>query len=195
MPTGYTYNIVDGISFNEFAMQCARAFGACVLMRDEPNDAEIPKKFEIDTYHSENIDKANADIEKYANISLDDAQAEVNAYMKKETKYYYKKIKETEDQTLKFNNMLKETENWIPPTDDHYKMKDFMIEQIKTSMRFDCNPSYYELPKPITAEQWIVNRKEEAYKSLEYHAKEYNKEVERTNNRNQWLADLRRSLK
>ncbi|KKK60691.1 hypothetical protein LCGC14_3021870, partial [marine sediment metagenome] len=30
MPTGYTACIKDGISFEKFVMQCARAMGACV---------------------------------------------------------------------------------------------------------------------------------------------------------------------
>ena len=34
MPTGYTYKIGEGASFKEFVMACARAFGACVEMRD-----------------------------------------------------------------------------------------------------------------------------------------------------------------
>jgi hypothetical protein len=36
MPTGYTAAIGEGIEFDKFVMQCARAMGACVMMRDEP---------------------------------------------------------------------------------------------------------------------------------------------------------------
>jgi hypothetical protein len=48
MPTGYTAAVADGTitEFPDFAMQCARAFGTLVLMRDEPQDAAIPEKFE-----------------------------------------------------------------------------------------------------------------------------------------------------
>lgn len=37
MPTGYTDAIKDGISFNQFILSCARAFGALITMRDEPS--------------------------------------------------------------------------------------------------------------------------------------------------------------
>ena len=36
MPTGYTDKIKDGITFKEYAMGCARAFGALITMRDNP---------------------------------------------------------------------------------------------------------------------------------------------------------------
>ena len=50
MPIGYTSKLHDGDQpFNEFIMSCARAFGALVTMRDDPNDAPIPE-FEVSEY-------------------------------------------------------------------------------------------------------------------------------------------------
>lgn len=47
MPTGYTADIKDGISFETYAMNCARAFGACVSLRDKPSGGKvIPDAFE-----------------------------------------------------------------------------------------------------------------------------------------------------
>ena len=34
MPTGYTADIKDGIDFKTYAMNCARAFGARVMLRE-----------------------------------------------------------------------------------------------------------------------------------------------------------------
>lgn len=49
MPTGYTADVQSGkvTDFAEYAMNCARAFGALVLMRDDPSDADIPERFEL----------------------------------------------------------------------------------------------------------------------------------------------------
>ena len=46
MPTGYTAPIKDGISFNDFMWGCARAFGALIMMRDDPPGTPIPERFE-----------------------------------------------------------------------------------------------------------------------------------------------------
>lgn len=60
MPTGYTAPIYEGkqITFPEFAMQCARAFGALIDMRDDPMDSPIPDAFVPDTYHARELVKA-----------------------------------------------------------------------------------------------------------------------------------------
>jgi hypothetical protein len=61
MPTGYTAAIKDGISFQQFAMACARAFGALVMMRDEPSSAPIPD-FQPSNFHVEHLELARAEL-------------------------------------------------------------------------------------------------------------------------------------
>ena len=43
MATGYTYPVVEGkiTEFSEFALGCARAFGAFMHMRDDNSDAPL----------------------------------------------------------------------------------------------------------------------------------------------------------
>lgn len=52
MPTGYTANVPDGITFEQFVWQCARGMGALVMMRDEPTGAPIPERFEPSDYNA-----------------------------------------------------------------------------------------------------------------------------------------------
>ena len=61
MATGYTHAIEKGISFETFALTCARAFGACINLRDEPGST-LPTVDNIvdDTpYHKESLAEAN----------------------------------------------------------------------------------------------------------------------------------------
>jgi hypothetical protein len=62
MPTGFTADICKGaeVSFEDFAMTCARAFGALYSMRDEPMDAPIPETFVASGYHADELEKAKA---------------------------------------------------------------------------------------------------------------------------------------
>ena len=55
MPTGYTSKIADGIGFKDFALSCARAFGACIEMRDDPSDKPIPNEFKPNDYHKKRM--------------------------------------------------------------------------------------------------------------------------------------------
>lgn len=59
MPTGYTADLMEkGMEFKPFVLQCARAFGALITMRDDSLDAPIPEKFEPDDYHIKKLAEA-----------------------------------------------------------------------------------------------------------------------------------------
>lgn len=66
MPTAYTANISKGITFKEYALLCARNFGATITMRDEPLDAEIPE-FQPSDYYVKRISEIKKDINTLEN--------------------------------------------------------------------------------------------------------------------------------
>lgn len=68
MPTGYTYAIKEGISFRDFVLKCARAFEACVSMRDDPMDKEIPE-FVASDYYQKELDKSFARLNEIVKMS------------------------------------------------------------------------------------------------------------------------------
>ena len=77
MPTGYTADLYDGkdVSFEDFTLNCARAFGALVSLRDEP-DAEIPDEFKVDEFYVKRFEKAKEELEKAKQITDEDFAAE-----------------------------------------------------------------------------------------------------------------------
>lgn len=76
MPTGYTASVQDGkiTEFRDFAMQCARAFGATITMRDDPSDAPIPEAFEPENYNAKRLIEAQEEIARL-NAMTDDEKA------------------------------------------------------------------------------------------------------------------------
>ncbi len=194
MPTGYTSKIKDGITFNKFIWQCARAFGALVEMRDDPFDAEIPEKLKLSSYHQNALNKAIKERDKYFKMTVTEAAIEVDNYITEETANYYKRVADNKDLIVKYNTMLEQAKQWQAPSEDHIELKKFMIQQINESIKYDCNDDYYKLPEAITAEKWIDNRYEEALKDITYHSKGLQEDIERTNGRNLWLQQLRESL-
>lgn len=196
MPTGYTAAIADGITFEQFAMNCAREFGALFLMREEPNNAVIPERFEPSDYHVEKIAEAKSTLESLKSISPDDAERRALDEYEREVLQNKEAIKKKERLKEKYEAMLKEAEAWIPPSEDHTGMKNFMISQIKESIDFDCDSSYYrrEVPR-LSGEEWINKNLKQALHDLDYHNKQNEEEIERTESRNVWLNKLRESLK
>ncbi|MBU1067421.1 hypothetical protein KKE60_06510, partial [Patescibacteria group bacterium] len=127
-------------------------------------------------------------------------QAEKSAKQeyKKERERYSKYIEDANDLRIKYKTMLIQVKDWQPPTPDHQGMKDFMIQQITSSIDFDCNTDYYhdELKKItlLTGQQWLEKEGARLLKDLSYHIKEEMKEQERVASRNAWIKALRESL-
>lgn len=197
MPTGYTAAIADDITFNDFAMNCARAMGALVMMRDEPTGAQIPERFEPSDYHVKAIAKAKESLLLLEAMSAAEATEKAKLAFTEETEYRNSAMQKNDDLRKKYTSMLQQVQAWEPPTQDHNGFKAFMVEQINSSIDFDCNNSYYMERNPIllSGDEWLECETAKAKKDLDYHTAENEKEIERTEARNRWVKELRDSLK
>lgn len=198
MPTGYTSKIADGQTFEEFILSCARAFGALVTMRDEPDDAPIPDEFKPSAYHTTQMGVARAKMEEIRTMRLSTGERMAKQAFEAETEYNEKRIREARELQSKYEAVLERVREWAPPTPDHVGLKDFMIKQITDSIDWDCTSTidYHSknVPVLLTGEQWMAKTAEEAQRSLDYHRRELLKEVERVDSRNAWVRALRDSL-
>ena len=194
MPTGYTADIQKGIEFPIFVMNCARNFGALVMMRDKPMDAEIPVVIEPSIYHKDEMDKAESKLLEAKKMSLETAkvlseQEHADAILSNE-----KTISEKMDFEAKYTAMLDKVKAWQPPTPEHEGMKKFMVEQIESSIEFDCDISYNSEPVLLSPEKWLCEYIDKCAKGLGYHIKEWYAEVDRCKERTEWINQLRKSL-
>lgn len=197
MPTGYTSKINDGkeVSRNEFIMTCARAFGALIMMRDEPFDTPIPERFEPSNYAIENLDRAQQQLEHYKSLNEADAKAEMEKEHQEEMKKYEQMIQRENDLKQRYQALLDEVKTWNPPTPNHEELKKFCIDQLQQSMDHDCDSSrYMKIPELQTPENWLQGKIAYVEREIDYYKNSYQKEVERTENRNEWLKLLRESL-
>jgi len=194
MPTGYTAKIADGMTFKEFALGCARAFGALIEMRDDPMDAPIPDKFEPSTWNREQLTKAQEWLTALDAMDLAQAQKSADIEFDKEQSAYLKRCEERRVLRSKYEDMLNAAKSWQPPTPEHQGLQDFMIEQINRSIDGDC-AEYPELaPKKLTGREWLDAQITQARWDIDYHTKKNEEEIARTNGRTEWVAQLRQSL-
>lgn len=193
MPTGYTAKIANGISFREFALDCARQFGACVTIRDAPGGGEaIPDKFEESSFYSRSLNEAKARLRELQEMSSADIRAaaeKANADAAESVEWARRR---SEELRSKYTAMLAEVDAWTPPTADHAEMKRFMRKQIETSIKFDC----YDVgpAKILDAADWYAAEMQRAMRDVQYYADEAVKEHDRVAGRNAWIAALRQSL-
>lgn len=197
MPTGYTHAVQDGkiSTLREFAMTCARGMGALILMRDDPNDAPIPKRFEPNTkYHDDALAAAQALLSEIPTLSAEEcdkrAAAEFEAAMKSHTDYAISKS----EGERRYKEMKFRVERWKVP-EEIASLKDFMLEQLNSSIEFDCGGSYRpDAPVRLTGEQWREKTLAEASHNVAYHTTERAKEIARAESRNRWLDEFWKSL-
>lgn len=193
MPTGYTAPIKDGISFEQYALGCARAFGALITMRDDPQDAPIPDSFEPDDYFSKRLAENKKKMEDLENATP--YQIEIMAEADYRT--HYENWKKWEDQKTelrdKYNEMLAKCQKWEPPSPGHEEFKKFMISQIQESIKWDCEP--YAPPVKASPQNWLLNQIELIERSNIHLREQGAKEIERADGRTKWVQQLKQSLK
>ena len=192
MPTGYTYLINDkpDLTFKEFALTCARAFGACLDQRDDPMDVK-PKKKELDiSYHTDSI----KEIKKQKTPT----KSEFNKYVSKTVADTNKSIQDKKDLKSRYTNMLNKVNAWNIPSVEHDGLKKFMISQIESSIEFDCSTNYEEdrlkSIKELTYSQYKKDIKESNANGLKYHTEQIEKETKSVKSANDWIDKLYKSL-
>lgn len=182
MPTSYTSEIEKGQSFKEYALRCARAFGALMHMRDEPLDAAI-RHPQPPLFHTEALLACRADIEKALAMS----DEEVVAVIEKAQKDHEIKRKANSILRDQYKEMISRVREWNPPG-EYYELQKFMVDQLEMSLKSDCFDAKLEIntdPKLFRCDL-IQN----AAKSMRYHIENAQKEAEAYHRAIVWLDGL-----
>jgi hypothetical protein len=204
MPTGYTADIVDGkiSTFKEFAKKCMRAFGATIHMRDEPLEKEYKKRTPDDYYYSR-VQETESKLVKalkapdkfFIDMEMD--------RLKSHYSYHKKKIEERKGTYERLASILEETENWNPPTEEHVGIKDFMIQQLEETIKYDGDTSYDEdeldeivrqMESPIDVKRIKEDYIESLNEDLESAKKRLDEELKRCEDSDEWVSKFLKSL-
>jgi vacuolar-type H+-ATPase subunit I/STV1 len=204
MPTGYTAGIIDGEinTFNEFAIGCIRAFGATIHMRDEPNNKPYEPRVPS-SYHKNRIIALKKERELINNTSDEELIFQAKNAIYGDITKYKKHIEETKQKKTKLDNILDKAYKFNPPTEEHVGFKDFMIQQLKDTIKQDGDTLYYEdalntaelsLKSIFDAKQIRKDKLTSIAENLEYCKTAYNKEVTGCHDSNKWVDDLFQAL-
>ena len=196
MPTVYASYIQDGkiTELRDFALLCARAFGATIRMRDDPLSTPIPERFEPHTsYYDKNIAVAQEALNTILSLSAEECLIRTQEAHAAELARRAEREKTRLLHKKRYEDMLSKIYVWNPPKDIE-PLCEFMIKQLTESLDFDCSPWDDEpLPDP-DGEEWRRTELAEAERNLKYYSEKRDEEIRRTEDRNKWLASLRTSL-
>jgi hypothetical protein len=205
MPTGYTAGILDGKvnTFEEFATVCTRAFGATIHMRDNPMDFPYEPRTPSD-YHTNSIQSKRERLEEIESMSDEKIVEDFNTQLGEDLKYHQTKMEEDKRNLEKLNSMLESAKSWVPPTEDHQPFRNFMIEQIESTIKVDGDPSYHvnkmvgikkQMEEGINPKEYREETIQEIKSQISYHETEYQKELVRCKDSNDWMDKFFESIK
>lgn len=190
MPTGYT-SILDekpDTTFEQFALRCARAFGALVHMRDDSMDAVLPEQIEPSPYYLKSLEDSVAEVSRLEAMTEQERKEYGASAIAKNNERHEEAKAEFERTNAAYCRMRDEVRNWEAP-EPLVSMKRFMLDQLNTG-----KPSDYSKPderQPLEA--WAKDL-ESAKTSCKYRREAWEEEKERADSRNAWLQTLRSSL-
>jgi hypothetical protein len=197
MPTGYTSIIEerDNVSFNEFVWRCARAFGALIMLRDDPLDAPVPERFEPSDYYDKSLKEVEIDIQRLESLTSAERTAEGERLKIDAIKRGEEWLARDARTNARYNTMLAKVAAWQPPTSEHEGLKEFMSQQLTTSI---SSTKYIEAQlegyRTKAAGEFFADVLSSARRRRTYLIEERQKEIDRTNGRNEWAAQLRQSV-
>jgi len=194
MPSGYTSDIYDGkpISLKEFAIKCAHAFEALIMLRDDGLDAPVPDSFDAGDYHQKRLKEANEALKEAETMTDGEASVLANQAFDAAMESYRQQQENTRAMADRYNAMLARVAAWTPPTSEHVGLKKFMLEQLTDSKHHDCYEHY--IPVRVFGPVFKANAIERARRDIVYHETEHAKEVKRAQERTDWVRALKASL-
>ena len=191
MPTGYTADVADGkvTDFRTFALRCARQFGATVMQRDEPMDV-LPKLREESDYAKKGLAKSEAELARLRAMTITEAGAEQAKEHRAQAKAYNEMRRDMREKRGRYTTMLASAREWTPPTAEHGRLKQFMIDQLEESIKYDCNDEWLDEKPLVAVEVWLKEKQERELASVKRYAEDVAAERVRVAAANAWIRAL-----
>lgn len=193
MASSYTHKVPEGMSFKDFALTCARAFGACVDMRESPLGPALPEEVKPSSYHSDRVAEARKELAQLMDLSPEERRCLIKDEDARSRSNQLEAHKRAKQAAEAYTTMVKQVKTWVPPTPDHENLKAFMLTQLQESIDFH-HIAELEEAAAVDVDKALVWKIEGLFRAIRYHEAEHEKEVKVAAERTQWLKDLRNSL-
>jgi hypothetical protein len=205
MPTGYTAGIIDGeiTTFEQFATQCSRAFGATMHMRDNPLDSPYEPRTPSE-YYVNSLQSQREKLEETKTMTDEAIVQDFETLLKDSLEYHERELEKTKVNLGRLNSIMESAKSWVPPTEDHEGVRDYMIDQLEITIKADGDPSYHvnkivqakkELEEGIDPKVYREEKIKEIEDRISYYEGEVQKELERCKQSNDWMDKFLESIK
>lgn len=184
MTTGYVAPVLEGCSFEEFALRCAGAF---------IGDRNIPDKLEPDSYYEESLNKFMAKARQLETMTEAEAEAEALAEHTGLLSDIQRWNDERNARVLCMCQMHEKVVAWNCP-EENMNLKAFMLSQLEECIIWDkaCDIS---MQTPKTGMEWLHNARTNVRNDIISYNDKLTEHRAYCIKMNNWLTALRGSLK
>lgn len=198
MPTWYTEPVMNGkmTSAKDYILRCAREIDYLSFMRDEPEDTPIPETRQKDDYYQDLYKKAKKELSELLTMDENDIHREAEKWRQdkiKNKKEFYDKL---DLENYRLTEMTKKLETWKPKHDSIKELRYFAIKQLGIS-RENTGDIEKEIKKiqSIPDDDWYRNQINRLNNDISYWRDRATRQTMNVAMTNQWLKELRESLK
>ena len=199
MPTGLTSKIYEGedTSLRSFALTCVRQLGYGYYASNYGEDAlPLDKAPDIkpSNYHKKELEKAKKQLEDFMELQKkpDALHKKYEEYLSTIHKNDEKSKKNKEQVKERYLSVLGKVEKWDAPSEFN-SLVELMKDQLNDCIRYDCT-TYDDDRKEQSIEEWAESEIGSIKWSIEYHEKEYEKEIEYAKECNEYIHKLYEEL-
>lgn len=190
MPSGYTAKLNQGPqSFQDFVLGCAHAF--VYQLRDMSLD-QVPDTVEIDSYYYDKVNQARDALVGFQSLTEQGRQEKTDAHNAKQVKDFLKSNLKANELDERYAEMLRKVEEWSPPSDQHFGLKDYMQQQINESRKFDVH--FRKPVVPVSVDEWTATEAESLEWDLKCAVEWLDKQVASKKFYDEWVGVLKKSL-
>lgn len=194
MPTGYTAPVMDGevTELRDYLLLIARAFGGFIHQRDEGSDVP-PRAPEFDSYHARSLPGAKADLQRYQQMTLEQAEKLQDEEIAATLKRNEESVAKAAVISHRYEHMIEQVDKWQPPTEEHEGIKKLALEQLHDSIKFD-GTGYIVATERLPAQRWLDIKIAKARESVERHTEGLRKDKISHAKRVAWVETFFASL-
>lgn len=161
MPSEYTEAVAKGeiTEVKDFALRCARAFGALSIARgvplEEPLSVEDLERLEAKNTASliQVLTQHELDLERLRALSPEEVAQQAEAEYREELARHEEAAEKEAALAARYRGLLAKVREWKAPTAVHEGLAEYMIDQLESAIYHDCDIGRTP-PERETPEAW-----------------------------------------
>jgi len=193
MGTGLAHKVAEneGMTLRDTLIEATRQLGHNYGYEGPGGDDLISER-DVSDYYKRKLDEAKQELAEWRAMSLDERVSKVRDMREKDVAYHEKSAERDIAAADRLDAILEQAELWQPPTPKHEKLKEIVTKQLREAAESARDVSYIETFRSMSVD--VDDYESELESKVVRYTEHWQREVQRVNETNEWLRQLREAL-